>query len=92
MRGPLEERIRIAGIFFLMEKAQGGAFKISYFTGFTGDLVVNTLCSQCRGHEFVPWLGKILHAVWCTTPQKREATLVLCPQSTPNTQGTLATM
>ena len=45
MRGPLEGRIRIAGIF-LMEKAQGGAFKINYFTGFTGDLVVNTLFSM----------------------------------------------
>lgn len=72
MGGHLEGRIRIAGIFFLMEKAQGGTFKISYFTGFTGDLVVKTVCSQCRGHEFVPWLGKILHAVWCTPPRKEK--------------------
>ena len=26
--------------------------------------VVKTLCSQCRGHGFNPWLGKILHAAW----------------------------
>ena len=44
--GPLGRKDKNCRDFFLMEKAQGGAFKINYFTGFTGDLVVNTLFSM----------------------------------------------
>ena len=37
---------------------------------FPGGPVVKTMCSQCRGHEFDSWLGKILHAAW--RGQKKE--------------------
>ena len=31
---------------------------------FSGGPVVKTLCPQCRGHGFDPWLEKIVHAAW----------------------------
>ena len=30
--------------------------------GFPGGPVANTLCSQCRGPGFDPWLGNVPHA------------------------------
>ena len=34
-----KEGQELQGFFFFMEEAQGGVFKISYFIGFTSDLV-----------------------------------------------------
>ena len=30
------------------------------------------LCFHCRGWEFSSWLGKLLHAMWCSQKKKRK--------------------
>ena len=51
-------------VFFLKKKKEK--------EDFPGGPVVKTPRSQCRGHGFNPWWGKIPHAMWCGQKKKKE--------------------
>ena len=44
--------------------------KINYWLPWSP--VVKTLSSQCRGHEFNPWSGKIPHTTWHCLPRQKK--------------------